>query len=276
MSLKIDQNNNSLLYQSTLEAYPPELIQHIFSYLEDSELGKCRQVCKQWQALGSDEAFLKKRYSEPEEAFGKKKWETYIGKIEEVPHLPREIKKILESPCPIWGKEGKKIKDTHILFYNPQQVNGQSHTVNNIEKLVKSSKEGNATVYRYIFCMIANEYGDTPNEKGEWILMTKDVLPGSRNKTYDKQQSLVKDLSKKAQVEYLVPKLTEAITGIFAEFVRSGTCLYSNNPWTYTRCQEQIVGNPLVVGGFAPGGLFICSLSRFGSGNCGVGALRKF
>jgi hypothetical protein len=278
MSVKIDlNNNNSILYQSSneprenlFEILPDEIIQKIFFPLTDRELGACRVVCRDWQALASDESFLKSRYTEPAVAFGKEKW-AHIGKVEEVPHLPDNIDDILESPCPIW--EGKKIKETHVLVYKPQQVNDQPHTINNIGKLVLI--EGKATDYRYIWDAIVNEHGNTPVEKGEWVLMTKDVLPGSRNKSYTEQQTLVRNLSEKAHVEYQVPKLIDAITCIFAEYVSSKTRLYSDTPLTYTRCQEQTKGFQLVVGGFAPGGLcviychFVCD---FG----GVGVLRKF
>ena len=272
MTLNFDPNHS-------FATFPPELIQHIFSYLDDSELEKCRQVCKQWQELGSDEIFLKTRYSEPDEAFGLKKWETLIGKVEQVPHLHSEIKKILESPCPI--HEGKNIKDTHILFYNPKQVNGQPHTINNIEKLI--SRYG--TGYGMFWKQGRDEHGDTPNKKGEWILMTRDILPESGNKTYTEQQILIENLSKKAQIEYQAPKLIEAITGIFIEFVNSRTRLYPANSWTTTCCQEPVydmIGNKIqsAVGNFSgPLDFLLPGLNITGVVVCpyaGIGAVRKF
>jgi len=86
MPVQLDANNKFN------EILPDEMIQKIFFYLDDSELRKCRQVCRKWQELASDEYFLKTRYSEPLEAFGKDKWDTLIGKIGEVPHLPNNIK----------------------------------------------------------------------------------------------------------------------------------------------------------------------------------------
>lgn len=282
MSISPSCNDSSLPYQlpisneleeSFIEALPDELIQNIFFSLNDSELGKCRQVCKRWQKLASDEPFLKILYSEPAIAFGKDKWKTYFTDVGKVPRLPVNINEILESSCPIWGKGGKKIKDTHILFYNPKEINAQPHTINNIGKLVTSPKEGIATGYRYIWEEIIYEHGNTPVKKGEWILMTKDVLPGSKNKTYTEQKALVEELSMKAQVEYLVPKSNEAITGIFTKYVSSGTRLYSDNPWTYTRCQEQTQGSHLAVGGFTSDGLHVTAL--FANGNYGIAAVRK-
>ena len=276
MSIKLDPNINSLSNQSPLsdvigyefnEVFPDEIIQKIFFTLKDSELGKCHRVCKHWKVLASDEAFLKTRY--PATAFGEDKWKA-IGKIGQVPRLPNNINEILEGPCPIYP--GKKIKETHILAYKPKQVNEQPLTVNNIGKLFPI--QGKATGYKYIWDAIVTEHGDTPVEKEEWLLMTKDVLPRSKNKSYIEQQTLVKSLSEKAQAEYQVPQLIDAITCIFAEFVSSETRLYSDNPWTYTRCQEKTEGYQVIVGGFARDGLYVDSDFHFDSG--GIGALRKF
>jgi hypothetical protein len=78
--------------------------------------------------------------------------------------------------------------------------------------------------------------------------------------------------------------------------VHSGERLYTDNPWTYTQCQELQEGDffpediddegiehPLniwylvVVGGFSSGGLFVTHLNNYyyyyGSG---VASLRKF
>ena len=276
MPVTLDPNINSLSDPLPLsdvigcdfnEVFPDEIIQKIFFTLKDSELGRCHRVCKRWKVLASDEVFLKTRY--PEAAFGEDKWKA-IGKIGKVPRLPNNINEILEGPCPIY--EGKKIKDTHILAYKPKQVNVQPLTVNNIGTLFPI--QGNATGYRNIWSEIITEHGNTPVEKEEWLLMTKDVLPGSRNKSYTEQQTLVKNLSEKAQAEYQVPKLIDAITCIFAEYASSGTRLYSTDPWTYTRCQEKIRGYQSIVGGFAPAGLIVDNY--FVGDDIGVGALRKF
>jgi hypothetical protein len=57
---------------------------------------------------------------------------------------------------------------------------------------------------------------------------------------------------------------------------QSGERLYSDTPFTYTRCREKATnGNPVVVGGFSWGGL---SVRNFGIYvfNDGVAGLRKF
>ena len=93
--------------------------------------------------------------------------------------------------------------------------------------------------------------------------MTKDVLPGSRNRTYAEQQTIVATLATQSHAAYEVPSILEAVACIFAQYFRSSligsngppTRLFSDNPWTYTRCKENVDGYQVVVGGFAPAGL---------------------
>jgi hypothetical protein len=102
--------------------------------------------------------------------------------------------------------------------------------------------------------------------------MTRDVIDGSRSQSYHDQQALLEK-----QVVYEVPHILDAIVCIFIEYVRSGTRLYSNNPRTYTRCQEKYDDNwQLVVGGFGPGGLVVHDDDGGGNDCNGVGGCRKF
>ena len=87
--------------------------------------------------------------------------------------------------------------------------------------------------------------------------MTKDVLPGSRSKSYSQQKNIVAELVKTTGVSYQVPTILEAATCILAEYSRSENRLFSDSPWTYTRCQENVQGYQMVVGGFAPAGLSV-------------------
>ena len=98
--------------------------------------------------------------------------------------------------------------------------------------------------------------------------MTKDVLPGTRNKNYTDQQAIVGQ-----HPGYVVPKALEAAVCIFMQYVSSAKRLYGDNPWTYTRCQEATQGYQIGVGGFSPGGLRVND--EYIHEDVGVGALRK-
>jgi len=113
---------------------------------------------------------------------------------------------------------------------------------------------GHATEYRN-FSPGGQE--NTPASESHWVLMARDVIPNSRSKSYTDQQQLAQTYNKNG-IGYEVPKLLDTIVGIFMEYVRTGERLFSDNPWTFTRCQE-IDENKgkwqMVVGGFSASGV---------------------
>ena len=106
--------------------------------------------------------------------------------------------------------------------------------------------------------------------------MTRDVLPGSRWKSYEAQCALVADHAKRTGLAYEVPGALESAVVMLLHHVRSGERLYSDNPWTYTRCREKNeAGDPVVVGGFSSEGLVIDRYD-YDIRSSGVAGLRKF
>ena len=102
--------------------------------------------------------------------------------------------------------------------------------------------------------------------------MTKDVIPGSRGKSYAEQQCLVAGLVG----GYAVPLLLDAAVCILLEHVETGVRLFSDDPSTYTRCQEQVEGRwQVVVGGFASAGLIV-NPHIYNLDYPGIAAARKF
>ena len=101
---------------------------------------------------------------------------------------------------------------------------------------------------------LKKEHGGKPAGQSHWVLMTTDVIPTSRGKPYAQQQELVRKYA-----HYQVPQTLEAATCILMEHVKEGKRLYSDDPCTYTRCQEQTAGYQNVVGGFGPSGLSVCT-----------------
>jgi hypothetical protein len=210
----------------------------------------------------------------PAMAFGKEKWAIHIGDVGIEPPLPPDIDKILKSPCPFFP--GKKVEETHLLTLIPKTVNGKPLTLNSLEELMKLPKKGIATRYVSYRDGIKKEHGDAAPSFSYWVLFTKDVIPESRKKSYNKQKKLVASYSHKAHVLYEVPRLLEAAVSIFMEYLLTGQRLYSDSPWTFTRCQERISEHPnwpLVVGGFAVGGLHVINFDD--REDSGVGSLRK-
>ncbi len=207
----------------------------------------------------------------PSCAFGATEWKKYFGDVGVEPPLPKDIDRILSSPCPFWPS--KKVQETHLLVLVPQTVSGKPLNLKTLGELVKKPFQGPAAQYRFFDI---GEYIDPAAPSSHWVLMTRDVIEGScgRKKTYQDQQKL---LNQKGHGDYAVPTVLDATVCIFMEHVRSGTRLYSDSPWTCTRCQEKYdAGWQLVVGGFfASGGLGI-SNGGWGAGTIGIGGCRRF
>jgi hypothetical protein len=166
----------------------------------------------------------------------------------------------------------KNIRKTHVLVRMPKGL-----TIKKLGELAKKYFPSNIDGYGYIWPSIIDELGDKPVNESVWLLMTKDVLEGSRRKSYSQQKNIVAELAETTGVPYQVPTTLEAATCILAEYSRSENRLFSDSPWTYTRGQENVQGFQVVVGGFAPAGLFVYYVSDYTGNDCiGVAALRKF
>ena len=235
----------------------------IFRNLPVSALGICSCVCKVWRERAEKQI---NTFSH-EKAFGPKEWFIHFGNdLSHVPPLPHNIAEILSSPCPFWPS--KRVHETHLLVLIPQTVHDQPLTLKILRELVKKPLTGSATKYEYFNF---RQYTDpTPSH---WVLLTRDVIEESREKSYQDQQTL---LSQKGHGVYAVPTILDATVCIFMEYVRSGTRLYSDKPWTYTRCQENFNANwQLSVGGFAWGGLSVSYSISGDRGLDGIAGSRK-
>ena len=210
--------------------------------------------------------------TKPAIAFGAAEWVRYFGDIGTEPPFPADITEILKSPCPYWSS--KKVEDTHLLMLIPQTVNGRPFTINLLGKMIKKPQGGgHSTKYYSYDNNTIEEYGNKGVSGSYWALVTKDVIPNSRNKTFDEQRSLLES-------SYAVPGALEMATAILMNHAKTGEKLYPNNPNTYTRCQEKVCDNKyrVGVGSFDSSGLDLDLNGhddlRFDDN--GLGGLRKF
>jgi len=262
--------------QDPIEILPDELILEVFSHLNLVTLGTICCVSKAWKRL-ANEPILWKIAIYREIAFGNDKWAQCFGvdvvkdedNREEFSSLPSDA---FISDCKKFKNifPEKNAKDSLMLVRLPKTLNG-GLTLKNLGELAKKSDTG----YRFIWPAIIQEQGDKSIDKSQWVLMTTDVLPGSRNKSCGEQQKIVADLAEKSLISYEVPETLESVACIFSQYFGSNIRLFGDNPCTYTRCKEKVQGYQLVVGGFTPAGLRV---SRYNYGNdyIGVAALRKF
>ena len=229
--------------------------------------------------LATEKALLKQeediRAAFPGCLLGEHEWTTHLGIVEKIP-LPEGMLAILSGPCPI--TPNKKVGETHILVLIPETVNGQPLTLNSLGSLVKSKGHfpGTTAGYEPMNDDVAADHGNSPAGGSHYVLMTKDVLPGSRNKSYVEQQAMVTKLAGRSSAAYEVPAVLPVAAGVFVNYLASGGArLLSNEPRTYTRCQETVRGCSVLIGGFAPVGLRV-SYDVFDYDVFGVAALRKF
>ena len=203
-------------------------------------------------------------------AFGQAKWVQYFGDVGVEPPLPSQLREALNAPCPFWSS--KKVEETHLLVLIPKTIDGQPFTLNRLGELIQNPKQGHKTKYDYYDNDVKNELGSGSPSSSYWVLMTRDVIPGSRSKSYQDQVKLVQSYS-----SYELPGALEAAIAILMEHVVSGKRLYGDNPYTYTRCQEKVNDSqwPVTIGGFAAGGLGVDYYYDDDYDHDGVGALRK-
>jgi hypothetical protein len=209
--------------------------------------------------------------------FGAQAWRRYFGEVGTEPPLPSDINQIMSGPCPFWS--GKSVQDTHLLVLIPSRVSGEPLSFNLLEKLIKRPQDGGyPTAYSFYGSDVRAALGAQAPEGAYWVLMTRAVLEGSRNKRYDAQKKLISDHARRTRLSYELPGALEAATVMLSHYVRTGERLYSDSPLTYTRCRELIDNElPVVVGGFSSEGLFVdFSYDFIGYYDDGVSCLRKF
>ena len=207
----------------------------------------------------------------PAQAFGALKWEQYFGLKVIEPKLPPDIDKILQGPCPIFP--GKKVAETHFLKLIPEDM-----TLERLESLTQNPREGNKMGFRDKGPKTWAQHAKTPSGRAHWVLMTNDVIPGSRSKSWKDQQTLAATFKGQG---YELLSGVDAATCLLLEYVETERRFYADSPWTWTRCVEQVkVGSsqwPLAIGGFAPGGAIVDYSDYVDSDDSrGVGVARKF
>ena len=217
-----------------------------------------------------------KDFDPQELAFGKANWKRFFGgDVGKVPPIPENMAETLKALCPF--NPGKQVGDTHMLVLIPQTVNKKPFTLNLLQELIQKPKEKTPTNFCFYSPKVKEELGKNSIAKSYWVLMTKDVIPGSRNNPYKKQKQLVKE---KGAGSYALPSAIEAAASILMHYFKTDECLYGQDPWTVTRSQETVSEDqrPVGIGGFSLGGLDVDYYGPFDGDvdDVGAAAVRKF
>jgi hypothetical protein len=258
----------------SIDRLPVEVLKQVLSQF--SGVGNALIVSPQFNAAAKA-VMLERAEVALSNAFGAKQWMEFMGaEVGAEPPLPENILEILAGLCPF--SRDKIVADTHLLMLIPETINGQPLNLKTLGRLFKAKfpSMGDGTGYRHISAEVEDTLGNYG--KSRWVLMTRDVIERSRNERFAKQQALV---AKRGQNNYEVPFTLEAAACILLEYARTNgqTRLYSEEPWTYTRCQEPLDGFKVIVGGFQPDGLFIGANNYINKLNhicIGVAAIMQF
>lgn len=219
--------------------------------------------------------------------FGAEEWMRYYGvDVGPEPELPDEFYEWWLSPDVI---EPDKLNcDTHLPpILRPQHVRKAALniplTLDTLGYLAQHPKEGPPSRYD-IGSDALQEHGNTKAGPARWLVMRKDVF--ARNQSYDRQKECIQKLNTKGADYDEMPSLLDLVTILFVTHVRTGgdrhlgDAMGKEGRWTFSRCRERVQlrksSHPLVVGGFAPGGLDVLDHYYYVHENCGVAALRKF
>lgn len=214
------------------------------------------------------------RVGVPEGVHGKKDWNARGVDVGHVPPLPKALLEALNKPCPI-AKNGSKMIDTHVILWMPPKLNGESITVDNLEKMAKSDAFGeNIVGYQFIYEPIRGDADiNEPLESGYWVALYKQPVAGGTSFADQKKYIAVNCPG------YEAPKAREVIACSVMQYGCSGDkkerILGRENDVCYSRCEEQIDGRQVVVGSLASSGLIV-GIKYADDDRVGVCSVRRF
>ena len=92
--------------------------------------------------------------------------------------------------------------------------------MNYLEELIQNPKSGHSTKYRYYWDGAKEAVGDK-SYPSHWVLMTRDIIPGSRDERYSKCCDMIVNHRKKTGIPYELPNLLEATSSILMHYVKT-------------------------------------------------------
>lgn len=172
--------------------------------------------------------------------FGEKEWRQHGGNPGVVTHLPFQLFLNFDS-----SKE--------ILTFIPETINDEELNLNTIDAFV--SPFCNVTTCYKFPLKSAGIYEKTLKKtEAHWVILSKDVLPETREKTFSEQIAIVnaQGLS--------IPNLVDVVVSLFMHFLQTNEFLY---PSTFTSVFEaNDYRCALAVGNISSKGLTISNWSQ--------------
>lgn len=228
--------------RNCIKKIPDEVINHIFSYLNYSDIYNASFTCKNWNRIESKYDSLKKMIYEFN-AFGKDKWvKVFDNNIfkngkEDYKALSNDIvKQFLRN-----YHSDKRILDTHDLIWIPEEIYEKKLTLNSFGELIKSkffpkTKDG----YSCFNGIVKDTHGDTPLDYHGWVLISKTSLEECSTKRIKDQKKLVQEFAKKIRINYQIPKTLEAAVYFFTVLFQTDYKKLSFKKQISIRCEDTI------------------------------------
>ena len=252
MTIAANHNQRETALSKVLPPDVETIVYHYVGGLDGLKLTiYTENLCKKEEELQACCSALEKA------VFDAEKWRKYYGEVGQEPRIPDWIPRLLTQDCKLWP--GKKVYDTHLLTLIPPTVGGKPLTLTSFSELIqKPQNGGHGTKYSYYDSDVKKEHGDNPAGPSHWALMTRDVLPDSRNQTYKDQCAFMQKRASALGIPYTLPSILAGAVSVLCHHVETGTKLFSNSPSTYSRCIEILANKkerPLVFGYFDSSGL---------------------
>lgn len=185
---------------------------------------------------------------------------------ERISPLPNNIHIILNGKSAV--NEGQQVRDDHILPLIPQELG----TIREMRSLFeaygdktygKGKHPLKVSNYYDGLYEFNSYYADRQAPPTHFALITKTILPGTRNKSAKKQTDKVDALREKALVQYEEPTLRDMIAAIFLYYIATGEMLFprkkdnNSDDIIYTRCLKLEGRKYVLVGNFDFKGLTV-------------------
>ncbi len=222
---------------------PEELVLAIFAYLDLPALVSVSQVNKLWRQLSGDRFLWKavlKSICPRLQIFDDVDLAAHIDlaayglSVDGASPLRLMIPHLRRCPSlPVEGEAGIT------LLTIPKGL-----TLNKLIKLARSPQQGKSTRFGYNWDRILYEIGDIEVAKTYHIVITNNIFEGSRGKTVAEQRDLV------GHHGCEMPRTLEQAFLLAITHIMKGKRLYTDDPWTYSCCEEQILESHVLVGGF--------------------------
>lgn len=203
----------------------------------------------------------------------------------QIPPLPRHIEQILNSDCPLYrgikkaDQTAYKVFETHYLTLIPQEFVNMEHLERKILQPY-GQKKYNEEIHPFQSATYMTQGTTFPFLESEWILISKDLLPGSINKSWREQVALVTQLKKKSLLNYQIPTLQQGFAALALNQIATDepSSLMSqslNHTGKYTRVLQERTGLHLTIGNGSPSGIQISINTNSNHPTIGILVYRK-